>query len=441
LSEDAALERAKARKRSITKTAAASIAAKAISIAVTLVSVPLTLGYLGAERFGMWMVLSSFTLLMSFLDLGVGNSTINALASSSGTNVGHELRVKISSAYAVTWIMAAMLLLLLLPLSGLIPWAKLFNVTSPLATSEAGPAATTFFIVLALATPLNLIYRIHLGLQQGFRASMWQGVGSIIALASLYFATSAEASLPWLVLSLSGVPTLVALVSACHFFLYSHPDLCPSFKQIDRSMMRTLLSGGLSFLILQICAALMFQSNAIVIAQLMGAADVATFTIAERLFGLISFILGLLLVPLWPAYGEALANRDDQWIKRTFRQSLVYSAILATVLSCIFVILSPLLIDWWIGGSIVVPFTVLLGFGIWKVIEAIGNAVAILLNGLNVIGLQAALAVINTIANLALKIWMVDRFGLSGVMFATILAYSVFALPWLAFLVRRALRQ
>jgi O-antigen/teichoic acid export membrane protein len=183
----------------------------------------------------------------------------------------------------------------------------------------------------------------------------------------------------------------------------------------------------------------MFQSNMIIVAQIINAEAVTTFAIADRLFGLITFAIGLMLMPLWPAYGEALASLDTDWIRQNFRRSLLASIVVSIIMSGGALLFGPTLIRWWVGEAILVPFSVLLGFAVWKVMEAIGNAVAILLNGLNEIRSQAILAVFNAAANLTLKIWLVGEFGLPGVMLATILAYSVFALPWLVWLVRSAL--
>ena len=51
----------------------ASVIAKAIALLTGLVSVPLTFRYLGAERYGIWMVLVSIIAAMGFADLGIGN--------------------------------------------------------------------------------------------------------------------------------------------------------------------------------------------------------------------------------------------------------------------------------------------------------------------------------------------------------------------------------
>ena len=52
---------------------------KFITIGIALISIPLTLNYLGSERFGMWMICSS---IMSFIvigDFGLANSLINSI--------------------------------------------------------------------------------------------------------------------------------------------------------------------------------------------------------------------------------------------------------------------------------------------------------------------------------------------------------------------------
>ena len=63
--------RAHERHRRIVLSALASAGARAISIAAALISVPLTLHYLGAERYGMWMIMSSFVAILGFADLGI----------------------------------------------------------------------------------------------------------------------------------------------------------------------------------------------------------------------------------------------------------------------------------------------------------------------------------------------------------------------------------
>ena len=52
------------------------------TILVGLLLVPLTLNYVDAERYGIWLTLSSMVAWMSFFDIGINNGLKNRLAES-----------------------------------------------------------------------------------------------------------------------------------------------------------------------------------------------------------------------------------------------------------------------------------------------------------------------------------------------------------------------
>ena len=66
-------------------TASSSFITKALNVAISFLSVPLTVHYLGAERYGVWLTISSLLTWMSMTDFGLaGNALINVLAEASG---------------------------------------------------------------------------------------------------------------------------------------------------------------------------------------------------------------------------------------------------------------------------------------------------------------------------------------------------------------------
>ena len=433
--------RAQARHRAIALTALASAFARGVAILTALVSVPLTLHYLGTERYGMWMTLSAFSALLSFTDFGIGNSVLTAVAHSAGRENPDGLRQQISSAYAAMSGIAVVILGLLALAYPFVAWDRLFNVTSPLAAAEAGPSAALFFVILALTTPLGLVTRIQLGLQQGFRANLWQGGGSVAALGALVLATRLEASLPWLVLALAGTPVLVSMLNTLDFFLRRRPDLRPRVAAFDGAAVRRLSTDGALFLVLQVCAALLFQINALIIAQVLGASAVATYAVPDRMFAIVGMVLAVVLTPLWPAYGDAVARGDVGWARRTLRRSLVLGIGAAAAMSAVLVLAGPQLIHWWVGNAVSVPFALILGLGVWKVIEAWGNAGAMFLNGINALRIQIVAALANVALSIALKVWWAGLFGLPGVIWATVVSYLLIGVPFTVYAIRSSLRR
>src|ERR1017187_2008147 len=55
-------------------------AARVLSSLLTLVSLPLAVRYLGAERFGVWATITSTVVLLNLLDLGIASTLTNHVA-------------------------------------------------------------------------------------------------------------------------------------------------------------------------------------------------------------------------------------------------------------------------------------------------------------------------------------------------------------------------
>lgn len=427
---DSEAGKAHLRNRAIALTALASAFARGGSMFIALFSVPMTLHYLGVERYGMWMALSALSILLNFTDFGIANSVLTAIARRAGQDGDVGTRIQISSAYGAMVSISVILFLICTLVHQFIGWADVFNVKSQLAREEAGPAALTFLVILALSTPLGLILRVQLALQEGFRASLWQCAGSVATLVALILAIRAEASLPILVVALAGTPLLILLLNALDFFIRVRAELRPSLRYFDVSVIRQLSIDGGMFLILQICTALMFGINALIVARLIGPEAAALYSVPERMFSVITTVLAFFWGPLWPAYAEAAGRGDIGWIRRTLRRSLLIGVGGASAAAFALVVAGPQLLHLWVGGAVQASFLMLLGLGVLRVLEVAGSTMAIFLNGINEVRVQVVFSVINVIISLVARIYLGFEYGVEGVIFGAILSYGlIFVVP------------
>ena len=431
--------RAQERHRRVALTAAAAALAKVVSVGTALISIPLTLHYLGAERFGMWMTISSLIAMLAFADFGIANGVMSVVSSAHGRDDLMALRRVVASGFFLLVGIGTAVIAAFAAAYAFVPWPAVFNVTTTHAAAEGGPALAVFMACFAANIPLALVNRVQMGLQQGFAASLWQCVGSAGALAGVLWAIRAEAGLPWLVLALAGAPSLAALLNSLHFFFKVRPDLLPQWQSVSRAVCRQVAGTGALFFILQLVVAVAYSSDSIVIAQLMGAEAVAQYAVPEKLFGLIAMVIAMVLAPLWPAYGEAIARGDSEWVRATLKRSLTIAILTAAVLATLLVTLAPQILHLWVRDAVVPSLGLLVAFAVWKVIEAGGNAVAVFLNGAHVIRLQVFVSLTTAVAALALKIALVPIIGIAGAVWATVAAYVVFAaIPFLIFVPRLA---
>lgn len=433
---DTAEGRSRERFRRASLSAATSAAAKGIALVTTAVSVPLTLGYLGSERFGVWMTLSALIALLGFTDLGIGNSLLNSVAHAAGRDDRAMIRAHLSSGIAMLLTVAVGSGLVFAAIYGQIPWAQLFNVRSAAGIDEAGPAAAVLVVCFLLSMPAGALPQVRLGLQQGYVNSIFIGAGNIGGLVFVIWAIQLRLGLPWLVLAMVGAPLLATVING-FVLLARSPWLRPTIRDVDIAVARSLLRVGLLFLVLQLAVAVAFTSNTVIIAAIIGPSAVADYTVVSKLFMIPTLLVGFAIGPLWPAYREALSRGDADWVRRTFRRSIWLSLSVAGVISVALVGLGLPLIAAWVGSAVQPAFGLVLAVGVWTTLSAVGTAISMLLNGAQVMRFQVITAILMATANILLSIALTSRIGISGVVWGSVIAYSLFALIPVAFYLPR----
>lgn len=415
--------RSKERHRRVVLTALASAAARSVTLLTGLISVPLTVDYLGVERYGMWVTMSSVISVLKFADLGLGNGLLNAVSEANGKDDQAMAQEYVSSTFFMLLGIASLLGFIFSVTHPYISWQKVFNVSSSQAIAEAGPAMSVFVICFLFSIPLGIVQRVQLGYQQGFLNSIVQGVGRLFGLAGVLLVVALKAGLPWLVLSMAGGPVLASLLNGFYLFGFERPWITPRWGSFTRKAAEKVFNTGILFLVLQIVIALAFSSDNLVIAQVLGASAVTLYAVPMKLFQMLSMILQMVLNPLWPAYGEAVAREDTGWVKRALIKSLSFSFMLSALGSTLLFLFGSPIVKMWTGPEIMPSKSLLLALGVWTVFQSVGNAVAMFLNGIGVIKFQVLTAVFMGGSAVVLKIILSEAIGLPGVVWATVIAY------------------
>ncbi len=414
---------------------------KVISIAASLITVRLTFRYLGAERYGMWVTITSIVMMLNFADLGVNNGLINTIASTYGRGDREAARRASASAFwSLSGITAAFLLCLPL-VYPIVNGARLFNVHSPIAVHESGPALLVFFVCFALNLPMGTVRAVQTGLQRGFINSLWAMLGSIGSLLAMLVVIHVHGGLPLLILGLSGPPLLAALLNGFELFGFSHSELLPEPQHFSRTVAVRLFRTGILFFLCQVFSSIGMQTDNIVIAQILGAKMVAAYAVPARLFNLIPSLLGMVSGPLWPAYADAMARSDGPWVRRTFLRIIGIGMAATTMLTIVLVVFGNRILAVWVGPQIQASIPLLIVFGILCVLNAFVTPVSFLLNGLAKIKIQVVVFMAMSVVNLTLSIFFVKHFGIIGAALGSVVANALVVVLPLSISVRNSLRK
>ena len=421
-------------------TTLASLGAQAVTTVVTLLSVPLALSHLGATQYGVWMSITSLVAVVAAADLGVGNGLLNGIAEAHGRTDRDLARRYASSAFLLLSGVALFLALIAVVIQPLISWTDLLNTPS-LASSGDGRATALVLLGCSFALiPLGIAARIHMGYQEGFINSVWQGVGSVIGLLGLLAAVALDANLPWTVFAFTVGPVLSAGLNLAVLF-HQRAWLRPHLDAFHRRIAAKLLGTGLQFAALQAVFAVAFLSDNIVVAHIFGADAVTQYAVHAQLFGFAPLLAGMALSPFWPAYGESIVRGDVVWARKTLIRSVIATIALVGGASVVLLVVGTPLMQLWVGSRVQPSIPLMLALGLWATLSSVGSAVAMFLNGAGMLRAQVVLACMMGPAAVLGKIIGALTFGLPGLVIGTIVAYTVFTAAPLSILMPGVLRR
>lgn len=360
----------------------AGLVSQAVQIGTALLTVPLALNYLGSERYGLWMTLSSVAIVITFADLGVGIGLQNELARclGAGDRTGAQAALSVGSAFYLS--IFALIMLVCMPLVARVPWGKWIAVESAVARAEMVPAFRVVILGLAVGLLAGLAQRVLDAHQQGYQSQLAMTGGRVISVACLLLAIQWKGGMATLVATVVVVPYLFVLGTGIRFAIREH-WLIPSLRAVRLSTLKGLLATGGIGLLAVAAYAVLCNGAPFVIATRWGAGQVTSYAVTMRIVTLATGMLFVLLSPLWPAYGEAFARGDTDWVRTAFRRSLSAAAPLFGAGFIVLALFGRPLIRFWTGSDAAVPSASLLwACAVFGLLSIWNVAASTLLNGL-----------------------------------------------------------
>jgi O-antigen/teichoic acid export membrane protein len=410
------------RLRRVTLTALAAGGGKVVAVLTLMVTVSLTLGYLGEERYGLWMVLASIITMFGVADFGLGYGVLNKVAAATGTGDNDQAAETVSNGWFLLLGIAALLGVAFLVSYGAVDWASLYRATSAQAAAEAAPATAVLVVCFLLGLPLTLVQRLREAYQEGYVNALWTAGGALVSLGALVAAVWAGASLPWLVATVAVTPLLSALGNGIALVI-RRPWLRPRWAVVRSGPCRAVLTLGLLFLALQVEAAVTFGSDGFIAARVLGPAAAAQLSVPARLFSFPVMLLTIVVTPLWPAYGEAVTRGEVAWVRAALRRSVILTLVVVGVAAVALVVTARPLITVWVGYDMRSSWSLIAALGVYTIFFALSNALATFLNATNALKFQVICGLLVAVCAVPLKIVLARRYGVSGIVWGTVLPF------------------
>jgi len=421
-------------------TASSSFIGKALNILISFLSVPLTVHYLGAERYGVWLTISSLITWMSMTDFGLaGVALVNVLSEAHGKDDRVAAQQYTASAWWSLTGVSVLAGILSVSFFRYIPWRTVFRVSTATSTHELQMACALTLLFFVIGFPLSVQMSIYNAYQDGYLANVWSISGNALSLVALIVVSQTHGGLPQLVLALSGTRCLVSIANI--FFLFRRYHwITPVPSAVRWHCVKRLFKLGSKYLVSQLASLGIYQSQPMIITQLLGPAKVVIFVVAYKIISLPMDLVYMATQPFVPAFGEAKARHDWGWIRSAYRNCVKASLTFGLPMVAVIALTAKPLIRIWAGAAAIPSYSLVIWLSIYTLIGVILMAAGQLMSGVERVDPLAISITLCAIGVVSSGILLSPRWGLTGIAFGMAMSKLVTFWPIQIREVRRILR-
>lgn len=415
--------------RSVTvkKNIIGSLCVKGCSIIISLMLVPMTLGYVSSELYGIWLTLSSIMMWLNFFDVGFTLGLKNKLAEAIALEEWEKGKSLVSTTYFMMILIFVPLCLILMTCVPFINWANFLNV-NPNYNSDISKTLYVLIACFCLQMIVNVLISIIAAYQKVALSSIFPVIGNFLSLIAIFLLTQlCPPSLLILSFAISTMPIIVIIIGSIILFKSKFKKISPSIKSINTQYIKELLNLGIKFFLLQIQVVILYQCTNILISNVSGPNDVTAYNISYKYLGIAMMLYTIILTPLWPAFTDAYTKKDFTWMKNTYKKMthILYISILGIF---IMILISPITYELWIGNKATISYSMTISVGIYMAIHSWHTLQVELINGIGSIKLQTYITLIGTIIYIPLAVILGNYIGAIGVIYSMSIISSIYAI-------------
>lgn len=393
---------------------------KGISIAISFLLVPLTINYLNASEYGIWLTLSSILTWINLFDIGLGNGMRNKLTIALSVNDNKAAKTYVSTTFALLVIIIFIFFIIFFITNFFLKWDEILKA-EPSQRDILGKLALIVFAFFCLQFVFKTVGTVLIANQKPALNDLLYVISNLLSLLIIFILTrTTSGNLNYVAITFSAAPVIVFFIAYFVLFLGKYNFLRPAISSIQFKDAKELMGLGIQFFIIQIAVnVVIYSSTNIILTQLIGSESVTVYNVAFKYFSALSMAYMIIIGPFWSASTDAYAKNDIQWIQSSIKKLLIIFSVSILVI-LIMLIFANLFYKLWIGSTkIFIPFSVSILVAFYTLLFNWSNTFISFINGIGKIRLQLYVTIIIAIIYIPFAVYFGKLWNINGVLLAS----------------------
>lgn len=302
------------------KEISSSLFATGCKTLIGFVSIPLFIRYLGADRYGLWIIALSTLTFINFLDAGVFPSIKNRLTEYNSNNDTKNFQLYLYSGFvfgAFLFLLASILSLGFL----FIDINLFFKITDPIAKNESLPLFLVLYGVMVVSISLSNVENYYASKILLGKIRFIEGILTLLMFGVTFLALIHTNNLV-LVAFLFASPIFILRIILFITLLYKKSIVRFSNRDVI-SKIKLELKPSVSFLGIKLAEIIITIIPNFYIARQLGLKEVTHYNVVYKYISIPLIFISAILPAIWPMLTLAWHKGDKIWIKRLIHKSLL----------------------------------------------------------------------------------------------------------------------
>ena len=417
------------RRRVIVNTAS-NYVAKILTLGVWFFLTPFLLRQLGASDYGLWILIGSIAAYGSLLDFGIASAATKYVAQFHAEGRIEQARSLVTTTLWLYIGLGFMAIVLSAILAPIVP--GLLNI-------PAGQQGTASWLMLlsGLSLGVSLPSATSIAVLRGLHRFDLSNLVGIFGMTLFTAATVSVLLLGGGLLGMVavGIPvTLVTQIPAIWLIRRTAPKLRFGLRQIDRGLLRTLMSFSSPLFVMNVAGQLQTKTDEITIGVFMPIANVAPYSIARRLSEMPQILSEQFMKVIMPLASQLDAENDRGRLRTLYLASSRLTLAIFLPLAVGVMILAQPFLKAWVGTPYDQYAYLVVILTLASLIDTSQWPAGAILQGIGRHRLLAIISLGAALANLGLSLVLVRPLGLAGVALGTLIPATIeslfFVLPY-----------
>lgn len=410
---------------------------RVVSMLLSLAYVPVVLGYLGTGLYGIWSTVLNIVSWVNYFDIGIGNGLRNKLSAALARKESDSsIKSLISSAYFMLALVVLGVMIISLVVFQFIDWDSLLGISDDLY-GGAGAVIELSYALMCIGFIFSICKSLFFAVQQAHMVNLMGVVQQAAMLASVLLLTGYSGDKLMAVAVAYGVSALIVELVFSVIFFMKNRGWTPSFSMVSKKDALSVTGLGIQFFIVQIASLVLSTTDNIIVSNIFGPAAVTPYSTALKLFTVPVSLYVAVISPYWSSVTAQCATGDVTGVRRGIRrmQTLLWIVIVpCAILTIVFEPLTTL----WLGQRLDMPAGLVWLNLIYAIIYSWNAIYSQVSNGMSIMRMMIAVAVLQAIVNIPLSFILASTIGSSsGVLLGTVLTMLLSAVVYPIYIKKR----